>query len=86
MTPAKKRLINATKAKSTRQLLDAHKTLRQMPDQQQTQATRLTAATIARVLEDRHGLTEALDAVYADESYTGTYHDAILTAMRVVTT
>lgn len=85
MTPAKKRLINATKAKSTRQLLDAHKTLRQMPDQEQTPATRLAAATIASVLEDRHNLTSALDAVYADE-YTGTYHDAILTAMRGVTT
>lgn len=43
---------------------------------------RLTRAAISDVIEERHGLTDALDVIYADEDYAGTYTEAILAALK----
>jgi hypothetical protein len=75
-------LVAATRAQPTTVLLAAHATLtgRANPDA----AERLTAATIADVLTARHGLDATLDAIFEDDDYAGTYHDALLAAMATV--
>lgn len=46
-----------------------------------TEAERLTRATISDVIETRHNLTAAMDAIYADDDFTGTYTEALMVAL-----
>lgn len=46
---------------------------------------RMVYAAMADVIEERHGLTDAMDTIYGDESYIGTYADALLIALAAVT-
>ena len=45
------------------------------------EAERLTAAAISDVVETRHNLTAAMDAIYEDVSYEGTYTEALIAAL-----
>jgi hypothetical protein len=42
---------------------------------------RLTMALIADCIEVRHNLNDAMNAIFEDEDYIGTYHEALLMAM-----
>lgn len=46
---------------------------------------RMVHAYITGELEERHGLTELMDAIYMDDNYTGTYADAIRLAYAIKT-
>ncbi|AWG64232.1 Uncharacterised protein [Mycobacteroides abscessus subsp. abscessus] len=75
---ASEKLQAAINAHTTAQLLSylAHlETMISVPE------TRLVGALIADTITEREGIDEALDAVFADEAFTGSYLDAIRIAL-----
>lgn len=72
------KLQAAINARTTPQLLSYLAHLETMTS---TPETRLLGAMIADVITEREGIDAALDAVFADETFNGTYLDAIRTAL-----
>jgi hypothetical protein len=83
-SPARIKLESAIDAKSTATLLAAHGTLEAKADKLPEE--RLTAALIADCIEARHNLGDAMNAIFEDEDYAGTYHEALLMALAVTGT
>jgi hypothetical protein len=85
MTP-RERLVAATKAKTTQQLMAAHAELErriragEVPTEDGS-AVRLTLAVMADVVTERFGLDDELDRIFADDTFGGTYHDALELAL-----
>ncbi|OHU29043.1 hypothetical protein [Mycobacteroides chelonae] len=76
--PARDKLKAAIDGHTTAQLLSymAHlDTMANMPE------TRLVGAMIADTITEREGLDDALDAVFQDDAFTGSYLDAIRVAL-----
>jgi hypothetical protein len=46
-----------------------------------SQAERLVKSVVSDVIEERHNLADAMDEIYADLDYTGTYTDALIAAL-----
>jgi hypothetical protein len=78
-SPARIKLEAAIAAKPTDVLLCSHGMLEAkanpLPEE------RLTMALIADCIEARHNLTDAMNEIFGDLDYTGTYHEALLMAM-----
>ena len=47
-------------------------------------AERMVRAAICDVIEERHGLTDAIDAIYMADDFDGSYTDAMLLAHDVM--
>jgi len=80
-SPARIKLETAIEAKDTATLLAAHFAIETKASKDA--AERLTAALIADCIEDRHNLNDAMNAIFEDEDYAGTYHEALLMALVV---
>ena len=78
-TSARQKLADRIAAMSTDQLLAGHGHIAKMdrPDKHH----RLVSAMISDEIETRLGLTDALDEIFSDVDYAGTYHDALLAAI-----
>ncbi|SLE11498.1 Uncharacterised protein [Mycobacteroides abscessus subsp. bolletii] len=75
---AREKLRAKIEARTTPQLLSYLAHLETMTG---TPETRLLGALIADTITEREGIDAALDAVFADETFNGTYLDAIRTAL-----
>lgn len=75
---ARDRLQGAINARSTVQLLSY---LAHLETMTRTPETRLLGALIADTITEREGIDDALDAVFQDETFNGTYLDAIRIAL-----
>lgn len=64
-------------AKSTADLVAMHATLEGTQDATE----RRISAFISEVLIARHDLAEAIDAIYDDFEFEGSFHDALVTAL-----
>lgn len=71
-------LINKIAAQSTDNLIAG---MLAISEDTTDRAERLTLSLISDELENRLGLTDALDAIYEDINYAGTYTEAMLTAI-----
>lgn len=84
--PARDKLTAVTKAKTTAQIMAAHAELERrlnagevtMDDKP---ASHLTLAVMADVVTERYGLDEELDRIFEDETFEGTYHNALELAL-----
>lgn len=72
------KLQAAINARATAQLLSYLAHLETMAS---TPETRLLGALIADVITEREGIDDALNKVFAEETFTGTYLDAIRAAL-----
>ncbi|WP_255800888.1 hypothetical protein [Mycobacteroides abscessus] len=75
---ASEKLQAAISAHTTPQLLSY---LAHMETMDSAPETRLLGALIADTITEREGIDAALDAVFADETFNGTYLDAIRAAL-----
>lgn len=75
---ARDKLQGAINARSTVQLLSY---LAHLETMTRTPETRLLGALIADTITEREGIDDALDKVFADETFNGTYLDAIRIAL-----
>lgn len=75
---ARDKLKAKIKARTTAQLLSYMAHLETMAS---TSEARLVGAMIADTITEREGIDDALDAVFADETFNGTYLDAIRTVL-----
>ncbi|WP_100483129.1 hypothetical protein [Mycobacteroides abscessus] len=77
-TSASDKLRAVINARTTPQLLSY---LAHLETMTRTPETRLLGAMIADTITEREGIDVALDAVFADETFNGTYLDAIRAAL-----
>ncbi|MBN7559806.1 Uncharacterised protein [Mycobacteroides abscessus subsp. massiliense] len=75
---ASEKLQAAINAHTTAQLLSYLAHLETMAS---TPETRLLGAMIADTITEREGIDDALDEVFSDETFNGTYLDAVRTAL-----
>lgn len=75
---ASEKLQAAINARTTPQLLSY---LAHLETMTRTSETRLLGALIADTITEREGIDDALDKVFADETFNGTYLDAIRLAL-----
>lgn len=80
-SPARTNLEAAIAAQSTATLLAAHVAIETQAVKDE--AERLTAALIADCVEARHNLSDAMNAIFEDDDFEGTYHEALLIALAV---
>jgi hypothetical protein len=50
-----------------------------------TSEERLARAVMCDTIEERHGLSDAMNAIYGDDDYDGTYTEALVQALASVT-
>lgn len=65
-------------AQSTDKLLEA---LEQLEHRQLSEPERMARAAMSDVIEERHSLTDHMDAIYGDDEYAGTYTEALRSAL-----
>lgn len=85
VTP-RERLVAVTSANATPQLMAAHAELERRLSAGEVSAddrpaSHLTLAVMADVVTERYGLDDELDRIFDDETFDGTYHDALELAL-----
>ena len=78
---AKAKMVAMTEARSTEQLFSDLAVLESQTVGYGTEEQRLVAAIISDTIETRHNLTPALEAIFDDEEWFGTYNEALRMAL-----
>ena len=82
---ARAKMVAMTEARSTEQLFSDLAVLESQTTGYGTEEQRMVAALISDTIETRHNLTDALEAVFMDEEWFGTYNEALLLAYAAAT-
>lgn len=76
-TAIRSQMIEMTEARETEQLFSDLAVLEEQMEGNGTAEQRMVAAMISDIIEKRHGLGPAMDVIFEDIDYAGTYREAL---------
>ena len=81
VSTARAKLVARIGQLTSSQIMAAHAEIESMPEAEKGPEHRLTAALLADEITERFGLDEELDRIFGDDTFGGTYHDALELAL-----